>query len=716
MATTRRFEDIVEAVQAYHPSPDLDIIERAYMYSAKVHGGQLRKSGEPYLTHPLEVAFLLTKLRLDEASLTTGLLHDTVEDTLATLDDIRNLFGAEVASLVDGVTKLSQIHFDTDEHKQAENFRKMLVAMAKDIRVILVKLADRLHNMRTLQFLAENKQRRIAQETLDIYAPIANRLGINWIKSELEDLAFAILQPQDFEFLHKKITELTVQREKYVNDVTGALHVELAQAGVPNEVQGRPKHLYSIYRKMASRQIGFEEIYDAIAFRVLVGTVGQCYEVLGHVHSMWHPIPGRFKDYIAMPKPNQYQSLHTSVIGPEGERIEIQIRTHEQHQVAEEGIAAHWEYKEAGKVGEKTRQEFGWLRRLLEWQKELQDPNEFLDTVKFDLFEDEVFVFTPRGEVISLARGATPIDFAYSIHTEVGHHCTGAKINGRMVPLRYQLKNGDMVEIVTSPQQRPSKDWLSFVHTGRAKSKIRAYVRIAERERSLEVGKDLLDRELRRSGHSVQRVLKDGLLDQLAQSDYHSTGEGLLVSIGYGRLNASVVIEKLYPSEKAPAAEQGTFIGKIIKRVTNRRSTSGVVVQGIDDMMVRFARCCNPLHGDAIVGFITRGRGITVHAKKCSRAIDADPERRIEVSWDEKETQARPVSVRVLTGDRPGILATISQTFSDNGINISQANCKVTSADRAINTFEILIKDAEQLRAVISKIKRLNGVLGVERL
>jgi len=436
MATRRRFEDILEAVQQYHPQPNIELIQRAYMYSAKVHAGQVRKSGEPYLIHPLEVAYLLTELRLDEASIVTGLLHDTVEDTLATLEDIQEMFSAEVAALVDGVTKLSQIRFHTDEHKQAENFRKMLVAMAKDIRVILVKLADRLHNMRTLEHLAPPKQRRIAQETMDIYAPLANRLGINWVKGELEDLAFRYLQPEDFIDLEKRVTELTAERGTYVREVVDVLERELKSRGVDGEVSGRPKYIYSIYRKMRSRRVAFEEIYDAIAFRVLVETLGQCYEVLGHVHSLWHPIPGRFKDYIAMPKANRYQSLHTSVVGPGGERIEIQIRTREMHRIAEEGIAAHWEYKEGGNVGEKSRHEFAWLRQLLEWQRDLEDPSEFLETVKYDLFTDEVFVFTPRGEVISLKRGATPLDFAYSIHTEVGHHCSGAKINGRMVPLR----------------------------------------------------------------------------------------------------------------------------------------------------------------------------------------------------------------------------------------------------------------------------------------
>ncbi len=716
MAATRRIEDIVEALGSYHPGADVDLIQRAYMYSAKVHAGQVRKSGEPYLVHPLEVSFLLTKLRLDEASIATGLLHDTVEDTLATLDDVRAMFGDEVAILVDGVTKLSQIRFDTDEHKQAENFRKMLVAMAKDIRVILVKLADRLHNMRTLEHLKAEKQRRIAQETMDIYAPLANRLGINWVKSELEDLSFKYLQPEDYQALQEKMHELTSEREQYVREVIDELKDELLQRDIKCAVQGRPKHLYSVYKKMTSRHIEFEEVYDVIAFRVLVDTVSQCYEVLGHVHSLWHPIPGRFKDYIAMPKPNQYQSLHTSVVGPGGERIEIQIRTQEMHRIAEEGIAAHWQYKERGKksLGDKGKQQFAWLRQLLEWQQDLKDPNEFLDTVKFDLFTDEVFVFTPRGEVISLQRGATPVDFAFAIHSEVGMHCAGAKVNGRMVPLRYELKNGDMVEIITNAQQHPSKDWLAFVRTGRAKAKIRAIVRAEERQRSEILGREILERELKRSGMSLQRLIKDGKLQEVAEATKHGSLETLFIAIGYGKSTAAQVLEKL-GAHKAPEPERPSVLQQIFKRAT-RRSTGGVVVQGLDDVLVRFAKCCTPLPGEPIIGFVTRGRGITVHQSSCTRAMDMDPARRIDVSWDEAGSFTRPVAIRVLTSDRPGILATITQAFTDNGVNISQANCKVTSQDRAINTFEVLIKNAEQLRKVVAEIKNLKGVIGVERL
>ena len=714
MAGTRRFEDIAEALTAYHPSPDIAFVQRAYMYSAKVHAGQVRKSGEPYLIHPLEVAYLLTQLRLDEASIATGLLHDTVEDTLATLDTLAELFGEEVALLVDGVTKLSQIRFDTDEHKQAENFRKMLVAMARDIRVILVKLADRLHNMRTLQHLPGPKQRRVAQETMDIYAPLANRLGVNWLKGELEDLSFRYLQPDAFAQLERQVDEHTLSREAYVKEVVDILKSEISRRDLVCEVHGRPKHLYSIYKKMNARNIEFGDVYDVIAFRILVDDLGHCYEVLGHVHSLWRPIPGRFKDYIAMPKPNQYQSLHTTVVGPKGERIEIQIRTRDMHRVAEEGIAAHWAYKERRRGDDKGSEQFAWLRQLLEWQKDLKDPNEFLDAVKYDLFVDEVFVFTPRGEVISLKRGSTPVDFAFAIHTEIGTHCSGAKVNGRMVPLRTELKNGDVVEIFTNAQQRPSKDWLSFVRTGRARSKIRAIVRQEERARSQELGRELLERELKRVGLSLQKVIKDGSLQKIAEETRHRTLEGIFIALGYGRTTAAQIIEKLVPG-KVPPPEASSVLGQLFRRVA-RRSSSGVMVQGLDDVLVRFGKCCNPLPGDQIVGFVTRGRGITVHLPACPRAVDTDPARRIDVTWDTGVRSLRPVGLRVVTADRPGILATISQLFSDNGVNISQANCRVTDENRAVNTFEIMIYDAEQLRRTISKLKGLRGVVAVDRL
>ena len=710
---TRRYEDIAEALAAYHPEADFSLVRRAYMYSAKVHAGQVRKSGEPYLVHPIEVSYLLTQLRLDEASIATGLLHDTVEDTLATVEQVRQLFGHEVALMVDGVTKLSQIQFDTDEHKQAENFRKMLIAMAKDIRVVLVKLADRLHNMRTLHHLKESKRRRIAQETMDIYAPLANRLGIHWVKTELEERSFEQLYPEEHAVLRERVDQLTTEREAYVNKVISQLSADMEKHHLSAEVSGRPKTLYSIFKKMESNHIEFEQVYDVIAFRVLVESVGQCYEVLGHVHAIWHPIPGRFKAYIAMPKPNQYQSLHTSVVGPDGERIEIQIRTHEMHSTCEEGIAAHWHYKDEGGMESESRQQFAWLRQLMEAQQDVSDPNEFLDTVKYDLFTDEVFVFTPKGQVISLKRGSTPVDFAFAIHTEVGLRCAGAKVNGRMVPLRTELKNGDMVEVVTNVQQRPSRDWLKFVRTGRAKNKIRNFIRTEERSRSKDLGREMLERELKRHNVSLPKLIKEGTLQQVAEETRHSNIDGLFIALGYGKTTVSDLLVHLAPG--AVAKDESSMLGRIFRKVA-RRSSGGVVVQGLDDVLGRFGKCCSPLPGDSICGFVTRGRGITVHTTTCTRAIDMDPGRKIDVSWDERGTVARPVTIRITTEDRPGMLAMISQVFMENGVNISQANCKVTAAARAVNTFEILIKDKDQLRKVLGKIKSSKGVLIVERV
>lgn len=714
MGATRRYEDIAEALGSYLPNPDLILVQKAYLYSAKVHAGQVRKSGEAYLIHPMEVAWLLTELRLDEASVVTGLLHDTIEDTLTSMDDIRDMFGAEIALMVDGVTKLSEIRFDTDEHKQAENFRKMLVAMAKDIRVILVKLADRLHNMRTLHHLPDRKRVRIAQETIDIYAPLANRLGIHWVKSELEDLSFQFLQPEDFDDLKDRVDRLTEERHAYVKNVVDVIDKEMSNRNLSVDVTGRPKHLFSIFKKMSQQQIEFEQVYDVIAFRVLVDTVGQCYEVLGHVHSLWHPIPGRFKDYIAMPKPNQYQSLHTSVIGPEGERIEIQIRTREMHKICEEGVAAHWDYKEGANLSDGNKGQFAWLRQLMEWQQDLKDPNEFLDTVKYDLFTDEVFVFTPRGEVISLKRGATPVDFAFAIHTEVGSKCAGAKINGRMVPLRYELRNGDMVEIILNSNQRPNRDWLKFVASSRARQKIRTIIRSDERERSRGLGREILERELKRNNFSLSKLLKDGRLKAIVGRSKHRDIDGLYVAIGYGNTTPSQIIEKLNPQTPLKEPEP-TPLSSIFKKAA-RSSNSGVVVGGIDDVLVRFAKCCNPLPGDSILGFVTRGRGITVHLCTCSRAIDMDPERRMDVSWDDGARIARPVTVRVTTEDRAGLLAEISTVFTDASVNISEANCKVVGEDRAVNTFEVLIRDKDQLRGVVGKIKGLRGVVSVDRV
>jgi len=726
-----RLNDILDRVTSYHPDPDLDLVKKAYVYSAKVHTGQLRKSGEPYLVHPLEVAGILAELKLDESSVVTGLLHDTIEDTLATKQEISELFGAEIADLVDGVTKLSQFTAaNTQEEKQAENFRKMVVAMAKDIRVLLVKLADRTHNMRTLDAMKPESQERIARETLDIYAPLANRLGIQWIKSELEDLSFKYLRPQDFEELTLRVTATAREKERFIQEVVEIIELRLRESGVKDaEVSGRVKHLYSIWRKMRELDVDFDQIQDVIGFRVIVGSVAECYEALGVIHSEWKPVPGRFKDYIAIPKPNRYQSLHTTVVGPKGERIEVQIRTREMHRIAEEGVAAHWAYKEKGRDGKggealskKDAESFGWLRQLVEFQKEVADPREFLETVKVDLFSDEVFVFTPKGAVKSLPRGATPVDFAYTIHSEVGEHTVGAKVNGKLVPLRYKLKNGDTVEILTSPHSHPSKDWLTFVKTSRAQARIRQFIRQAEHRRSIEIGRELAEREFRRFGVTLNKVHKDGTLDKAANALGYRIADDLLAGIGYGKISPGDVIRQIVPAEKlaqppppsdaAPASRLTEMFRKL-----GRRPAGGVRISGIEDVLVRYGRCCNPVPGDAIIGFITRGRGVTVHTGGCEKALGIDPERRVEVSWDVKGDLKRPVSLRVVTTDRPGILAKISQKFSEAGVNISQASCRtMMPGERAVNDFEVTIGDLTQLKAVMRSIERIDGVTSVERV
>jgi guanosine-3',5'-bis(diphosphate) 3'-pyrophosphohydrolase len=715
-----RLNDIIDRVRAYHPDADVDLIKKAYVYSAKVHAGQVRKTGEPYLIHPLAVAGILAELKLDEASVCTGLLHDTVEDTLATIAEVKDIFGADIAHLVDGVTKLSQITFQTSEEKLAENFRKMLVAMAKDIRVLLVKLADRLHNMRTLDAMKPEKQEQIAQETMDIYAPLANRLGISWLKSELEDLSFRYLKPRDYQELADNLGKSKKEREKFIAEVVDEIESALKKHVIENfDVAGRPKHLWSIHKKMMSKQVSFEEVHDALAFRVLVDTVGQCYETLGHIHALWRPIPGRFKDFIAMPKPNGYQSLHTTVIGPKAERIEIQIRTREMHDIAEDGIAAHWKYKEKGSVQvTKADEAFKWLRQLMDFQRDVKDPNEFLDSVKFDLFADEVYVFTPNGDVIELPRGATPIDFAFSIHSGVGMTCAGAKVNGRMVPLRHRLESGDTCEIITNKAQQPNKDWLDFVKTSRARTKIRAHVQKAERDRAIEIGREVIEKEFRRYGASFVKLAKDGSVEEAFKDSKYKTLDDLLAALGYGKMSSTAVVEKLLPEEQRKVAKEEpqrrSRLGQLIERVA-RRNNSGVKLDGIEDMLVHFARCCSAVKGDPIVGFVTRGRGLTVHRKDCPKVLALDPERRIPVYWDAANSFARPISIKVITDDREGMLADLGAAFTKNAVSINEANCRVIGDGQAVNTFKCGITDLEQLRRVVKAIESIKGVHSVER-
>jgi len=712
-----RLNDILDKVSSYNPSADLDLIRKAYVFSAKVHQGQVRLSGEPYLIHPMEVTAILADLKLDVPSVITGLLHDTVEDTLTTLEEIESIFGSEVANLVDGVTKIGKINFRTKEESQAENFRKMLLAMSDDIRVILIKLADRLHNMRTLQYQPEAKQRSIAKETLDIYAPIANRLGISWVKSELEDLSFRYLEQQIYYDLASKVTKKKQERESDVEEVKEIILGKLTEHGIKGDVSGRSKHLYSIFRKMESRNVDIDQIYDLIAIRVLVEDIRECYEVLGIIHSTWKPVPGRFKDYIAMPKGNMYQSLHTTVIGPFAERMEVQIRTGEMHRVAEAGIAAHWKYKEGKGYDEKEVKRFAWLRQLLEWQHELQDSREFMDTVKVELFPEEVYVFTPKGDVKSLPRGATPIDFAYGVHTDVGHRCVGAKVNGKLVPLKYELKNGDIIEVITSPHHTPSKDWLKIVKSSRARNKIRAWIKTEERKRSISLGREIVEKEFRRYSLNYGKLLKSGEIKRVATEFGFVGDEDLMASVGYGKLSCNQLLGKLLPPEKLEERQERkeTRVGRIIEKLT-KKSSSAIQISGVEDVLVRFGKCCNPVPGDDITGFITRGRGVTIHTSDCAIALDCDPERRVDVAWNRTRKVALPVKIRVSCHDQKGILANISQAIANCEANIASASIHSTVDKRGINLFEVEITDLDHLNRVINNIMKVNGVTKVERL
>lgn len=720
MQPALRLNDVLDAITAYNPHADVDLIKKAYVYCAKVHAGQVRKTGEPYLIHPLAVAWILTQLRLDDASICAGLLHDTVEDTLATLEEVQELFGKDIADIVDGVTKLGMVKFNTAEEKLAENFRKMLVAMSRDIRVLLVKLCDRLHNMRTLEHMKPEKQESIARETMDIYAPLANRLGLSWVKLELEDLSFRYIHPREYQELVDALGKTEKDRKKFIDEVVDVLTTAMKKQGMKDfEVSGRPKHLWSVHKKMVKKGVELEEVNDLIAFRVVVGTVAHCYETLGHIHGQWRPVPGRFKDYISLPKPNGYKSLHTTVVGPKAERIEIQIRTPEMHAVAEEGIAAHWKYKERGSADTKQNQSdegFRWLRQLMDWQRDLKDPNEFLDSVKFELFSDEVYVFTPNGDVLELPRGACPVDFAFAVHSNVGMHCAGAKVNGRIVPLRYELRNGDTCEVITNKAQRPNKDWLEFVKTSRARTKIRSEARLLERERAVIIGRELLEREFKRFGEGIQKYIKSNAIVDAFSGDKYKDVDDVMVAIGYGKLAPLVVVEKVLPQElreKPQEQAKKSRLGELIERVA-RRSSGGVRLEGIEDMLVHYARCCSPVKGDPILGFVSRGRGLIVHRRDCQKIFELDPERRISVSWDASTSFSRTIHLRVLTDDREGMLADLSGVFSKNNINISEANCKVKGG-QAVNTFKCGITDIDQLRKVVKALENVKGVHAVER-
>lgn len=720
-----RLHDILDKVSQYNPEADLDLVKKAYVFSAKAHQGQTRRSGEPYLVHPVEVAGILADMRLDIPSIVAGILHDTVEDTVATLEEIEQLFGAEVRKLVDGVTKLGKIKFSSNVEKQAENFRKMVLAMAQDIRVILIKLADRLHNMRTLEFMSEEKQVEIAKETMDIYAPIANRLGIQSMKVVLEDLAFKYLNPEIYKNISTQIEARKADLESYINEVKDLVSEKLRENNLHGEISGRLKHYFSIHRKMENQNITLDEVHDIIAFRIIMDDVGQCYAALGLIHSLWRPIPGRFKDYIAMPKANNYQSLHTTVVGPKGERVEFQIRTHEMDEIAERGIAAHWKYKEGNKVQSKDEMKFKWIRQLLEWQRDLNEPAEFLDTVKLDLFTDDIYVFTPNGELRELPQGSTPVDFAYDIHTDVGHSCIGARVNGRIVPLKYQLHSGDAVEIMTQKNGRPNKDWLQFVQTSRAKAKIRQYIRIEERETARTIGRQLLEKECERYEVSPSKLLKSTEIAQYMQEINTRDVDSIFVALGYGKTLPIDLISKFLPKEKIrqieekqakSVAAEPSVLGKLVNKIKGKGVRGLVKVNGISDVLISFGKCCNAVPGDTIVGFVTRGKGISVHTIDCPKILASDSARTVPLEWDTSAGLTRFVKIRVICVDRPGLLSSMSEAITGQGVNIKEASARTMDDKKAVNVFEVEVRDTAQLRHVVNALEKIKGVIQVERV
>jgi GTP pyrophosphokinase len=709
-----RITDILDKVQRYAEPADLEMIEKAYIFSASVHQGQLRLSGEPYMTHPMEVANMLADMHMDSASIATGILHDTIEDTLASLEEVEKAFGQEVAFLVDGLTKISKITLASQEERQAENFRKMLLAMSSDIRIILVRLADRLHNMRTLQYQAQDRQKYIARETLDLYAPLASRLGINWMKTELEDLAFMHLHPVEFQDLARRIAMKREGREKYTKEIREIIEKEIQNYDLKGEVEGRAKHYFSIYQKMQEQQIDFDEVYDLLAFRIILDSnkVKECYEALSVVHALWKPVPGRFKDYIAMPKANNYRSLHTTVIGPYGERVEIQIRTREMHVWAESGIAAHWRYKEGDLLRGRDEEQIRKLRDLLEVQQDLKDPREFMRNLKVALFPDEVYVFTPKGEVKAFPKGATPIDFAYSIHTDVGNQCIGARVNRNLVPLKYELQNGDTLEIVTQTGHHPSKDWLKYAVTPRAISKIKAWIKTEERNRSIALGRDILEKEFKKHHMKFAQILKSDEMKKICEEQSVTDIDDVMALIGYGKVSARAIVNRFLPGEEK---REDSLPEKILKKFKKPES-AGISITGIDDIMVKFAKCCNPLPGDEVIGHISRGRGMIVHTTNCPMVHDLDPERLLEVQWNVRDKQTYPVHTRVVCHDKKGLLAELSASISSLDINISHATVNTTPDKIAVCEFDLEVHDLKHFNQIVAALKKLKSVISVERV
>ncbi len=715
-------ENLISKIQQYNPQGDLQIIIKAYHFAEKAHEGQKRNSGERFFVHPFNIAMILADLNMDIDTIVAGLLHDVIEDTDVTFKQLEETFGSEIANLVDGVTKLKKIQYKTKEERKAENLRKMVVAMSKDIRVIIVKLTDRLHNMRTLEYMSEEKKKEKALETLEIYAPLASRLGMYKIKWELEDLSLRFIDPEGYYNLVDKVSKKRKEREEYIKTVISELKIKLHEMKIESEIKGRPKHFYSIYRKMVYQNKTFEQIFDLTAIRVIVNSVKDCYGVLGIVHTMWKPIPRRFKDYIAMPKPNMYQSLHTTVIGPKGEPFEIQIRTWEMHKTAEYGIAAHWKYKEGKEKRDEFDKKLTWLRQMLEWQKETKDPKEFMESLKIDLFTDEVFVFTPKGDVINLPYGSTPIDFAYRVHTAVGNNCAGAKIDGRIVPLDHKLKTGNIVEILTSANSNgPSRDWLKIVKSSQAKSKIKQWFKKEEKAQNINKGKEQLEKEVKRQNYMLTEILKEDWLNKVAKGFKYNNLDDLYAAIGYGSITLAQVLTKLkrlynnyYKKNKE---SDNDIINKQVNKKRRKKASQGVTIKGVDNVKVRFSKCCNPVPGDDIIGYITRGRGVSVHRSDCPNVKNLDDKSRlVEVRWSNQKQSSYQAEIQIKASDRPGLLRQITQILSDYNISVTSMNARTSKEKISMINMTLEIRNVSQLKELMTRFKSIDNVMDVYRV
>ncbi|MBI4463337.1 MAG: bifunctional (p)ppGpp synthetase/guanosine-3',5'-bis(diphosphate) 3'-pyrophosphohydrolase [Acidobacteria bacterium] len=716
LLTLTRFRDLLEKIQQQRPQEDLELLRRAYQLSARYHMRQVRLSGDPYLSHPLEVAHILADLRMDLPTIATALLHDLVEDTEVTRETIRENFGEEVAHLVEGVTKVSRLDVLSREEQQAENVRKMLLAMVDDLRVIFIKLADRLHNMRTLQYLTPEKQRRVSIETIEIYAPLAHRMGMGKIRGELEDLAFAYLDPIAYQEIRKEVESKRATGEEFLKVVASVIGQRLQTSGIPARVEWRIKRLYSIYQKMNRQKVDISQVYDLLAVRIFTQTVRDCYAALGVIHNLWSPVPGRIKDFIAMPRPNLYQSLHTTVIGSNGQPFEVQIRTEEMHRTAEEGIAAHWKYKEGKVVSTSDERTTAWLRQLVEWQQELSDPTEFLSTLKIDLYPEEVYTFTPKGKVVVLPRDVTPVDFAYAIHTEVGNTCVGAKVNGKLMPLRYRLRNGDVVEILTQKGAHPSRDWLTFVNSSRARNKIKHWIKTVERANSVDLGRRLLEKESRRLNVSWAKVSAEELL-KIAQGMGYPKVEDLYSAVGYGKVPPRSIVARLFPEAVTEPPTEKKSLATKVQRALGFSKDAAIQVKGYGDLLVYRSKCCEPIRGEEIVGYITRGKGIAVHAKNCSNVQNLlyELERRIEVEWAPSAEDSYPVQLILRTQDRPGLLKELTAAISEN-TNIRNIETQIENNGEARIDLTLDITDKKHLERLILAMRKISGVREVERI